>query len=85
MVWMVSSSLIIAPGRLQYKPLFGYNSLGVPEWDFMQKRFLWAMAAYGALALMAAFTLDGKFRIAVWIFLGGLAAKTLIHYKASNL
>ena len=58
---------------------------GVPEWDFMLKRFLWAMTAYGALALMATFTLDGKFRIGVWIFLAGLALKTLIHYKASNL
>lgn len=51
----------------------------------MQKRFYRAMAAYGVLALMAAFTLDGKFRIGVWIFLGGLAVKTCIAYKASNL
>ena len=51
----------------------------------MQKRFFSAMAAYGALALMAAVTLDGKFRIGVWIFLAGLAVKTLIHYKTSNL
>ncbi|HUB81109.1 MAG TPA: hypothetical protein VMB03_20035 [Bryobacteraceae bacterium] len=47
----------------------------------MLRRFLWAMAAYAALAAMAAVTLDGKFRVGVWIFLAGLAAKTLIHYK----
>jgi hypothetical protein len=51
----------------------------------MQRRFYWAMAAYGVLALMAAFTLDGKFRLAVWIFLGGLALKTCIAYKANSL
>ena len=38
--------------------------------------------SYAVLALLASFTLDGVFRIAVWIFLGGLAAKTLIAYKA---
>ncbi len=40
------------------------------------------MGAYAALGLMALFTLDGLFRIAVWIFLGGLALKTLIAHKA---
>lgn len=45
-------------------------------------RFLGAMAAYAGLALMAAFTLDGLLRTAVWIFLGGLAVKTVIAYKA---
>lgn len=47
----------------------------------MDTRFYRAMAAYVVLALLATFTLDGKFRIAVWIFLAGLALKTLIHYK----
>lgn len=51
----------------------------------MLKRFYLAMAAYGVLALMAGFTLDGKFRLGVWIFLGGLALKTCIAYKAHNL
>jgi hypothetical protein len=51
----------------------------------MQKRFYWAMGAYGVLASMATFTLDGKLRLAVWILLGGLALKTWIAYKASNL
>ena len=40
------------------------------------------MGAYAALALLALFTLDGVFRYGVWILLGGLAAKTLIAYKA---
>ncbi len=34
------------------------------------------MACYAALAILATWTLDGKMRIAVWIFLGGLAVKT---------
>jgi len=36
------------------------------------------MAAYAGIALMAALTLDGKFRLVVWILLGGLALKTYI-------
>jgi hypothetical protein len=51
----------------------------------MLRRFYWAMAAYGAIALMAGITLDGKFRLAVWILLGGLALKTCIAYKAHTL
>ena len=39
-------------------------------------RFGAAMAAYILLATLAAFTLTGKMRIAVWIFLGALAVKT---------
>ena len=44
----------------------------------MKARFIAAMACYAVLALLAAFTLDGVFRIAVWILLGGLAVKTWI-------
>jgi hypothetical protein len=40
------------------------------------------MAAYGALALAAWFTLDGVFRFGVWVVLGGFAAKTFIAHKA---
>ena len=47
----------------------------------MFTRFLWAMSTYAVLATLAAFTLDGKMRTAVWILLGGLAVKTLIAYK----
>jgi len=57
----------------------------VPEWDFMQKRFYRAMASYVVLALLATFTLDGRFRLAVWILMAGLALKTVIAYKTSNL
>ena len=48
----------------------------------MHSRFAKAMATYAVLALMATFTLDGVFRAAVYIFLGGLAVKTYIAYKA---
>ena len=41
-----------------------------------------ALSAYAVLALLATFTLDGLFRNAVWIFLLGLTAKTLIAWKA---
>ena len=36
------------------------------------------------LAILAALTLDGKIRLAVWIFLGGLALRTVIHMKAQE-
>jgi hypothetical protein len=44
----------------------------------MNVRFATAMGAYAILALLGAILLTGKMRAAVWIFLGGLAAKTLI-------
>ncbi|MGA3027015.1 MAG: hypothetical protein ABSF98_19840 [Bryobacteraceae bacterium] len=45
--------------------------------DTPQKSGLLApMAAYAVLAALATFTLTGKMRIAVWIFLGGMAVKT---------
>jgi hypothetical protein len=48
----------------------------------MRKRFIGAMCAYLVLAVMAALTLDGMLRAAVWIFLAGLAARTAIAFKA---
>lgn len=42
----------------------------------MNNRFYVALACYVALALLAAATLEGPFRLAIWIFLGGLAFKT---------
>ena len=48
----------------------------------MTTRFIWAMSVYAVLALMATFTLDGNLRFAVYILLAGLAAKTVIAYKA---
>ena len=44
----------------------------------MNARFATAMAAYAALAILGAVTLTGNIRIALWIFLGGLAVKTVI-------
>ena len=48
----------------------------------MRNRFIAALCAYAVLAFLAAFTLDGLMRVAVWIFLAGLALKTAIAYKA---
>jgi hypothetical protein len=42
------------------------------------------MGTYAVLAALAAFTLDGKMRTAVWIFLGGLTVKTLIAFKTAR-
>jgi hypothetical protein len=41
-------------------------------------RIQFALACYVVLAVLAGFTLDGLFRAAVWMFLGGLAVKTLL-------
>jgi hypothetical protein len=37
-----------------------------------------AMAVFVVIAMLATFTLTGKMRIAVWIFLGGMAVKTFL-------
>lgn len=42
----------------------------------MNLRFIAAQGFYAALAILAAFTLDGNIRLATWIFLGGIALKT---------
>lgn len=39
-----------------------------------------AYACYAILALLAAFTLDGKIRLVIFIVLAGLAVKTWIAY-----
>ena len=44
----------------------------------MNRRFLAALACYGVLALLAAFTLEEMPRAVVWLILGGLAVKTWI-------
>ncbi len=48
----------------------------------IKQRFQAALAIFATLALLAAFTLDGKIRLATLIFLGGLALRTVIHYVA---
>lgn len=44
----------------------------------MKLSFTTVMVGYAVLAAIAGFALDGKLRLAVWIFLGGIAVKTLI-------
>jgi hypothetical protein len=43
------------------------------------RKFYLALAAYAAIALLAGFTLDGNFRLVVWILLAALALKSYIH------
>lgn len=42
-------------------------------------RFLAAMGTYALLAALAVLTLDGPIRLATWVFLGGLALKTVLN------
>ena len=42
------------------------------------QRIYLAMGSYAVLAILAAFTLDGSYRLAVLVFLAGLALKTWI-------
>ncbi len=49
----------------------------------MDKKLIAAMGAYAAIALLAAFTLDGdKLRDAVWVLMAGLAVKTYVSRRA---
>jgi hypothetical protein len=41
-------------------------------------RFIAAMSSYIILGVLAGFTLEGRIRLAVWIFLGGIAIKTVL-------
>lgn len=50
----------------------------------MNKRLLWAMSAYLALAVMATFTLDGGLRYFIWILMAGLAVKTWVAHKKTS-
>jgi hypothetical protein len=50
----------------------------------MKPRLVAAMSCYAVLALLAAFTLSGVFRLAVWVFLAGLAVKTWIAVAAAR-
>jgi hypothetical protein len=42
------------------------------------RKFYLALACYAAIAILAAFTLDGKFRWVVWIFMGWLTFRTYL-------
>ena len=49
----------------------------------MNKRFWAAMAAYAAIAILAAFTLDGGLlRNGVWVLMAFFAVKSYIAYRA---
>jgi hypothetical protein len=50
------------------------------ELRITRRRLYGALAAYGALAVVAAAALDGPMRLVTWIFLGGLAAKSWLAY-----
>ena len=44
----------------------------------MDRKFVAAMFVYVILAVLAGLTLTGVIRIATWIFLGGIALKTIL-------
>jgi hypothetical protein len=44
----------------------------------MNRRFLYALLIYAALAILAGLTLDGIIRIATLVLLGGFALKTYL-------
>lgn len=46
--------------------------------SLMSTRLLVAFGCYTVLAILAALTLNGVFRVGVWVVLAGLAAKTWI-------
>lgn len=45
------------------------------------RKFWIAMACYGLIGSLAGLTLDGKFRLAVWVFLLYLAARTYLQTR----
>jgi hypothetical protein len=42
----------------------------------MHRKLAATLATFAGLAILAYFTLDGKIRLATWIFLGAFALKT---------
>ena len=57
----------------------------VEEHPYMNRRFLYAMLTYAALAILAVFTLDGVIRIATLVLLGGFALKTYLALLKSRI
>jgi hypothetical protein len=51
---------------------------GDPPLNGKGPSLLAAMLSYAAIALLGTFTLDGNFRLVVWIFLAGLAVRTYL-------
>jgi len=48
----------------------------------MNRRLVWAFGCYLGIGLLAAFTLDGKLRLAVWLVLAYFALRTYIAHRA---
>ncbi len=48
------------------------------EKTLKDQKFIAAMSVYAVLGLLAGLTLDGRIRLAVWVFLGGIAIKTIL-------
>jgi hypothetical protein len=63
--WGIGSKLSIEPERITDGPRRG-------------RKFYLALACYAAIAVLAAFTLDGKIRWVVWIFMAWLAFRTYL-------
>lgn len=47
----------------------------------LRTKFYLALGCYAAIALFAWAVMEGPWRLAVWVFMAGLAIKTWIAYK----
>ncbi len=54
-------------------------------WHAMNIRLVMALAAYLVLAVVATFALEGALRVALWIFFLGLAIRTIVVSKESDM
>ena len=48
------------------------------------KKLISALIGYTLIGIAATYTLDGNFRVFLWIFIGGLALKTYVGYLQSK-
>lgn len=70
---VVAATLVVIPSEACPAPP------GMQETEQHPRRRLYgALAVYAIIAVLAACTLEGMFRVVVWIFIGGLAVKTWI-------
>lgn len=49
----------------------------------MNLRLIAALASYAVIATLAGYTLDGNFRLFIWILMGALALKSYAAHKAN--
>ncbi len=61
------------------EPSIDHSSIQAYQVD-TKSRFHFGLAAYILLGVLAGLTLDGKIRIATWVFLSGLALKSFINH-----